>query len=157
MAEGLARKVLARDGIEMAVRSAGTAAESSVTREAVEAMRKYDIDIGKHVPEQMTPGLVRDALVVLCMTNDLKAEVVRRAPIAKGKVFTLPEFVHDRGGDDLTRGVADPIGGGPAAYEYTADQLARLIEQLPSPLRGWPMRERAWCYFRCLVHGCYRG
>lgn len=96
-------------------------------------MQEYGVDIRGHDPQQLTPQLVSEAEVVLCMTLSQKTEVLEEAPDADKGVFTLSEFV----ADDPIRDISDPAGMGRDFYKDTARELWELMEGLAPALRAY--------------------
>ena len=74
-----------------------------------------------HYSRRLTPELVSDAGLILTMEMAHRDEVLRRFPEARGKVFTLGEFVGDSGDE-----VRDPYGGSLDDYRSTRAALEDL-------------------------------
>lgn len=130
MAEGLARKTLADqrgirvDELEQAglrVLSAGAFAAPGMppSPEAVEALRKFDVDIAGHRSRVLSVEMVHEADVIYCMTATHQQAVLNLVPSAAGKTFLL-----DPSGD-----VEDPIGSGATAYQRCAEIIRRRLAQ----------------------------
>ncbi len=128
MAEGLAKSMLATqrglaaDELESAgirVLSAGTFAApgSGATPEAVEAMRKLDIDISDHLSRPLTPQLIQEADVIYCMTETHHQSVLQMVPGAAAFTHLL-----DASGD-----IDDPIGSGTTGYQRSAELIRRRL------------------------------
>jgi protein-tyrosine phosphatase len=98
MAEALLRKMLKEDLADQAatiqVVSAGTGAISGETaaQNAIEVMAKEGIDLRPHRARRLSVELVTGADLVLTMTLEQKYTVLKMAPAAKNKIFTLSEF-----------------------------------------------------------------
>ena len=109
MAEGLARKILrekgATDGIK--VISAGTAAlpGAPATPEAVEVMKAKGVDLTNHRARELTPEMVREADLVLTMTQAQKNFVMKLLPSSCNRVYTLKDYIFgkERGSEDLQK------------------------------------------------------
>ena len=123
MAEGICGDLLLKEGAEgVAVSSAGIYAlpGSPASSEAVDVLGEWGIDISGHKARLLTPEMVREADLVLTMTGRHKAAVLEMVPEAKGKVFTLTEYV-GFGGD-----IPDPIGKPLFFYRQYAEEIRRL-------------------------------
>jgi protein-tyrosine phosphatase len=98
MAEALLRKMLTEDLADQAatiqVVSAGTGAISGqkAAQNAIEVMATEGIDLRSHRAKCVSTELVTGADLVLTMTLEQKNTVLKMAPMAKNKVFTLSEF-----------------------------------------------------------------
>ncbi len=117
MAEGIFNS-LGKNGVAA---SAGLCVMSSKGAEqnAVEAVKRWGIDLKNHIPKQTTQGMYDCADIVLTMTQSHKWTLPDDE-----KVFTLPEFVNETGD------VADPYGGDLEIYEKCAERIKYLIEKM---------------------------
>lgn len=97
MSEGLARKILARKGVADSIKviSAGIAPVqgSPATPEAVAVMKEKGINLTHHKAQILSSELIREADLILTMTQDQKNQVLRVVPSACNRVFTLREYV----------------------------------------------------------------
>ena len=80
---------------------------------------RLGVDISSHRSRKLTPELINDADVVLCMTDFHVSQVCGLLPSAGKKVLRL-----DPGGD-----VPDPIGGGMDVYIQTARRIEEAIRR----------------------------
>lgn len=136
MAAALLRETIHADarlsspGIQ--VGSAGTSAtpQAPATLLAVATMKRRGIALEGHRATQTSTRLVDEADLVLTMTTGHKAELLRRHPNVRTKLFTLAEYTGTK------RDVDDPLPVGTAeAYEVRAEQLARMIAVVVERLR----------------------
>ena len=113
------------------VRSAGTNASNGEppTDEAVQVMKRRNIDISGHRSRQVSPALFEWADVVLTMTEEQRAACMA-AGAPEGKVATVGEFA------GAGREVEDPMGRGYAAYEECARELEELVERIVQRLQA---------------------
>lgn len=130
MAEGITRQELAV-GRNMSIQdletsgvrvmSAGVYAAPGMpaSAEAVEAMRRWDVDLKRHRSRPLTPELLHEADLVCCMTRGHLRAVLEIDPTAQSKAQLL----------DPTGDIADPVGGNLAVYLRCAEQLRRRIRQ----------------------------
>jgi len=124
MAEGLARHLLAHGLLagdrNWRIQSAGarTSLGSPATSEAIDAMRRLDVDISTHRSQPLTKDLIDWAAVVIGMAQSHLDQVLELDPGAGRKVMRL-----DPEGD-----IDDPIGHSQAVYDQTARHIKRLLE-----------------------------
>lgn len=106
--------------------SAGLAAETGagVSKEAVDLLKERKISLSDHKARQLSKDLVKQANLVLAMSETQRDLMRLYIPEAKDKIFTLHEYLGEEGE------LADPFGCGLEAYEKTLAQLDRLIPQL---------------------------
>lgn len=98
---------------------------SFATLEAVNALKKYGIDISKHISHDLTPSEVADADLVLTMTAKQKEGMISSMPQFKDKIFSLSEYA------GLCGDIDDPFGSSAEVYQECADKLYRIIRELP--------------------------
>ncbi|MBN2448277.1 MAG: threonylcarbamoyl-AMP synthase [Phycisphaerae bacterium] len=101
------------------VTSAGTfaAAGSPASTGTMDELAQRGIDAGVHQSQPVTPELLRRADRIFVMTAEHLREVLDVAPDVARRTELL-----DKDGP-----VADPIGGGPAAYRECAVQIERAV------------------------------
>lgn len=109
------------DSLPISVQSAGVAAMAGgrATLEAVEAMKKYGLDLSDHQSSPVTERLLMRADLVLTMTASHRQAILGRWPDLAHKTRTL-----GRDGFD----VSDPFGGCVDTYQVCASQLDALLE-----------------------------
>lgn len=137
MAEGLLKAMARRKGgargmPTIVVASAGVAASEGcpVTPEAADVMGDHGIDIAEHRSRRLTQRDVEEADLVLTMGRNQKAEVLRMAPGAGNKVYTLLEYVGSGGEGAEGTDIPDPYGGGLSTYRRTAAQIHEAVQKL---------------------------
>ncbi len=124
MAEGLARHLIARGLLggdrRWQIQSAGARASlgSPATPEAIDAMRRLDVDISTHRSQPLTTQLIDWAAVIIGMSQSHLDQVLELDPGARGKVRRL-----DPEGD-----IEDPIGQSQDVYDETAREIKRLLQ-----------------------------
>lgn len=130
MAEALFKKLVETERKEKAflVLSAGLAVvkEGPASREAEEALSFYGISLQKHRSHQLSLMQIEAADLVLTMTGGHRNSILRAAPEAKGKVFSLGEFA------GVPEEVSDPFGGTLEVYRRCAEEIDRLLK------KAWP-------------------
>jgi protein-tyrosine phosphatase len=124
MAEGMARHLIAHDLLgsdrNWQIQSAGAWASlgSPATPEAVNAMRRFEVDISTHRSQPLTKDLIDWATVIFGMSQSHLDQVLELDPAAGDKVIRL-----DPEGD-----IEDPIGQPQEVYDQTAQAIRRLLE-----------------------------
>jgi protein-tyrosine phosphatase len=166
MAEGFLRTALDRRMGERApaVASAGTIGweGSAAMPETVSAARERGVDVSEHVARRLLPAMVESADLVLCMAREHADLVVRSAPTAAAKIFTLKELVRvleelpvgaradlrervsDAAaaraggfrGNPLDDDVIDPLGLPLDSYRAVAWELEEWTDRLAEALAG---------------------
>lgn len=130
MAEGLAKYLLAEQrGIEpdklerLGLRVTSAAAYGvpgmPAASEAVDIVASRGVDISHHRSRALTPDMIHEADVILCMTRSHKAAVLGMVPSAAGRTLLL----------DPSGEIEDPIGQGPVAYRRAAQSIERALTQ----------------------------
>ncbi|HVT26553.1 MAG TPA: L-threonylcarbamoyladenylate synthase [Lacipirellulaceae bacterium] len=130
MAESLMRQTLAKclkcdpgklDEHGFSVISAGIAAAPGCppATEAVQVMREHGIDLSRHEAQPLTDRLVRDADVIVAMTQSHMQSITDRWPQAADRTCLL---LPDR--TDLP----DPLGQPVGAYRHCAAQIAEAVK-----------------------------
>ncbi|MCC5953751.1 MAG: low molecular weight phosphatase family protein [Acidimicrobiia bacterium] len=93
-AEALLSAALDQRGVSAHVHSAGTRATlGPAAPEVVELVATHGASLEGFRSRQLTPEMVSDADLVLCMARDHLREAVLAAPDAFERTFTLKEFV----------------------------------------------------------------
>ncbi len=114
---------------------AGWAAESAgilapegapATPEAVAALREVGADAANHRSRPLTAEAVESADLVVVMTRDHRADLVRRFPAAAERIRLLSSFEERRG----ERDIGDPVGLPLAGYRKTRDEIDHAIADL---------------------------
>lgn len=135
MAEGIARHLLMRNGLEktITVSSAGVGAWAGApaSENAVVALAEMGIGLTGHQARRLTPSIVDKSDLVLTMTRRHRQDVLAIVPAAEAKVFVLKEYVElfsdsSEGNPDI----ADPIGGSLDVYRAVARELQESIQRL---------------------------
>lgn len=128
MAAAMMDKIAVENDLDIFIESAGIFASEGETAssEAIEVMKKYNIDLSGHRTQPLTNDLIKQCDLILTMTEGHKELLLG---MAKGKVFTLKEYAGESGD------ISDPFGGDIEEYEETAqeiyDALVDVAEKLP--------------------------
>lgn len=126
MAEGYMKKRLKDLGIDISVRSAGTAAVDGIraSDEAVKTMEEEGINISKHRSAALNIDMVKEADIILVMEPQHKSIISHMDPKAAEKVYFLREF--DLRAEDTI--MPDPIGHGGEYYETVFNAIKKSVE-----------------------------
>ena len=145
MAEALFKHILAnrKDGPQnIKVMSAGIYAweGDKASPGAVEALKEKGIDVMEHSSKLLTPGLVKEADLVLTMTSNHKRAVLEMCPGAGGKVYTLKEYVLSNRDKEpymsdgvfkkINHDIKDPYGQSVDVYRESAEELEKHLQML---------------------------
>ncbi|MBP2637717.1 MAG: ywlE [Firmicutes bacterium] len=129
MAAALLTDMVKKAGLdgEVVVDSAGVSAwQQPASKHAQTIMRQNGLQLDKHYSKQLDVAELREADLVLAMTNAHKRAIFGLLPVAEvtgmtGKIYTLTEFA------GVTGDVTDPFGGSEAEYYSCAQQLQQLL------------------------------
>lgn len=128
MAKALFNTILETEGYEneFTCSSAGIYAfeGDSAPYEAIEAMKKYGLDISKHYAQILNFDMIKDAYVVLTMTKNHKRMLLDVYPETADKVFTLKEYA---GYDESDWDISDPFGYNEEIYEACAEEIETAL------------------------------
>ena len=132
MAEAMLRKMLGEKNIKnVEVYSCGTSAENGdrSTYNAIYTMKKYDIDLTKHMATNMLNSDIKHMDLILCATMSHKRTVLDWYPELEGKVFTMKEYAElDNQGRDMD--ISDPWGYDINIYEKCASEIENCLEKI---------------------------
>ena len=124
MAEAMLRVQLAERGVEgVKVRSAGLHAleGAPVSFDAQAQLERRGIPLASTGANPLMRSHIEGALL-LCMTGAQLRELKRRFPGARATTLNLAA--------GLSGDIADPFGGGGAAYRRAAEQIERAVMRL---------------------------
>lgn len=134
MAEGILRSMIESElSRQVEVRSAGTMAPEGLpaTTLAVQTAAERGIDIQRHRATLLTPALLRESDLVLCMEPEHVARALMLAPEAADRIRLITQPGGETG-SAAEAGVRDPIGGSAKAYSDTFDRIqTHLVRWLP--------------------------
>ena len=135
MAEGLFRDYAKKNSSDFVVKSAGVGAQNglSPSENSVQAMSDIGIDITEQHSQMVTAELVKEANIIIGMTQGHVDMVNLMFPEATEKTFILGEFnqsipLHERE-------IADPIGGSYEVYSLCRDQIKEGIVSLLNSIK----------------------
>ena len=129
MAMGLARKHFPP---EIQICSAGIHAWDGqrVSEQAVQALKKQEIDISSHRANKLTKDMLASADYVFTMTVAQAQSLKQAYPEYKEKIYTLGVWVGSG------KEVPDPIGGSFEIYCSCAQELEQMIKAAAKQLTG---------------------
>lgn len=126
MAEALFRHRAGDIGWEAA--SAGTFAlpGSPASENSIAAMNALGIDLSNHRSQSLTPELVGHVDLIITMTAEHRAQILRVFPKVEDRVFLINAF----GTSKVPADVSDPFGGSLSAYTRIRDEIDRALSDL---------------------------
>lgn len=140
MAEALFKDMIKKhhpDKLEdINVISAGVAAINGdkASPNAIKAMQELGIDLTCHSATQLTEELIKKADLILTMTQRHRDMVLIMDPGARGKVYTLIEYISEGQEEQINLDIQDPFGGSIEVYRQSAVQIKKALEILVEKL-----------------------
>ncbi|MGB2805634.1 MAG: low molecular weight protein arginine phosphatase [Candidatus Zixiibacteriota bacterium] len=145
MAEGILKKMLEDKGVDnLEVSSAGTHGLSNAPASlfAREVAGDRNIDLSGHRSRRLTPEMIREADLILAMSQEHLDYIKRIGGTAGDRTFLLKAFprVHsasNKGGNGGVLSIEDPIGSSPDDYERSFADIEKEIKRiLPELLKS---------------------
>ena len=127
LAEAAARKLAAEKGLKDATfASAGISAYggAAASEGAMLVALERGLDLSSHHAQPLTPELVEESDLVLCMSEHHVASAIALG--GEGKTFLLDEYASS---GKTSSTVADPFGQHIEAYREAADDIDRQVTQ----------------------------
>ncbi|MBA7620060.1 Protein-arginine-phosphatase [subsurface metagenome] len=128
MAEGLLKKMLEEQGKGgIRILSAGIkhGPFKNPTKEAVEAMRAFDLDISAHQTTPLSKDAIEEAALILIMSEEHRRFILNLKPKAEEKVFLLKGFAGYK--EDLN--IRDPFRLPYSVYQKVAGEIKEALER----------------------------
>ncbi|HET9887005.1 MAG TPA: low molecular weight protein arginine phosphatase [bacterium] len=129
IAEALARKLLAEEGIKkVVVSSAGINAidGSGASTGALEVAREHGVDLESFQSRRLTPSLAESASLILVMEPAHRPGVLSILPWADTRTHVLGTFAGVDGADGW---VPDPFGGSLESYRRAYQRIEKLLRE----------------------------
>lgn len=139
MAEGLLRKYFRDHDCGIKVVSAGISTLPGMTASsnAIEVMRREEIDISAHRAQPVTQEMIRQADLILGMEPVHIEMILSIVPEAKEKAYLLLEYVYGKeAGAKMNLWIIDPIGKPKEVYESVMMTLKEAVEKLGEKICG---------------------
>jgi len=130
MAEGLLKKIIEENKLDIEVFSCGIYAEDGdyATYNAIEVAKYYDVDISNHRATNIRNSKIEDMDVILCATNSHKNMVISMYPELINKVYTMKEYANvDKNGEDLD--INDPWSYDLEVYKNCIREINTCLEK----------------------------
>jgi protein-tyrosine-phosphatase len=134
MAEGMLKAMLKEKGMDhIQVSSAGIAASSgeAASRSSISVMDEIGIDLKNHRARQVSTKQVKEADLILTMTEGHKNMIQSWEPSVWKKIFTLMEYADAAGKD-----ISDPFGLPEEEYRRTREELRQALEKIIEKLEN---------------------
>ncbi len=128
MAEALFNDMVQKKGLEgFKAASAGLAALSGqdASMQAVQVMKEMGIDLKGHKSRQVDEALLKQADLILTMTQGHKNALQAAEPSIWKKVYTLKEYAGLQDKD-----IQDPFGQPVEVYRRAAREISQALERL---------------------------
>lgn len=138
MAQGIFQKLLQEmttDYQQYIVQSAGISTVYGMppSREAIQVMSEYGIDISQHESQPIKEDLLRKADIIFTMTRDHHQYLQKRFPWVKNKTYLIKEY-YLRTTKGIIRDddneIADPLGQPIDFYRKIAEGLKTNLERI---------------------------
>jgi len=140
MAEGIFKKMLkerTEDDSRFNIISAGISALQgmSPTSEAISVMFEQGIDISQHHAQELQEELIKNADLILAMTNEHREYIHKEFPFAQNKIFLLKKFTlnnkyESNQNNERNYEIIDPIGKKIEFYRIVARELKENLEKI---------------------------
>ncbi|GAW93822.1 low molecular weight protein arginine phosphatase [Calderihabitans maritimus] len=132
LAEVIARRILEERGKEkeVLVSSAGLAAIPGMpaSPQAIEVAEQEGLDLKGHQARNATPEGLKEADLILTMTEQHKQMICELVPRIDDKVYTLKEYAADtREEIENNPDIADPFGESVEVYQECYEELKRYV------------------------------
>lgn len=129
MAHAMMSKKVKDENKDIEVYSCGVFAENGdyPTREAIEVMEEYGVDLKPHRATNIRQSNIKEMDVILCATTAHKNNVLNMYPELEGKVYTMKEYA---GFDKKDLDIKDPWGYDISTYRRCASEIEKCIENL---------------------------
>lgn len=121
-------------GLGWTVSSAGTRAMNGhdMHPESARALRDLGLDPGTFASRLLTPPLIADSDLVLCLARDHRAAARQLAPIRWRTIITLREAGLDPAvstdPNSASLDIADPLGKPAAEFDRAAAEIAEAVD-----------------------------
>lgn len=127
MAAVIMESLAIESNLDILIESAGLFAANgeNASVEAIEAVKKYGLDLKNHKSQQITPELIEKSDLIIAMTEGHKMLLSQMAP---EKTCTVCELA------DLEGDIEDPYGGDLEDYERVCDSLYIALTQIADKL-----------------------
>ena len=105
--------------------------------DAIETLKRSNVDLRNHKAQSLDNNLVKNANIILAMTQSHKMEILRRFPDAALNTYTISEFtsaINPEASGAAPGDIGDPYGFGPAVYEKCASSLFGMIAPIVASL-----------------------
>ena len=121
IAEYLLRERLAARGIQVASAGLNAMVDHPMDAMALQLLAEHGMDGAAHRARQLTPGLLREADLVLGMGKDQADTMARLAPEASGKIFVLDKWLQGRD-------IPDPYRQQRPAFDHVYGMVAQGVD-----------------------------
>lgn len=138
MAEGIFKYLLKNKNIDnINISSAGISAYDGekANEKAISVLKSQGIDITSHKARQLTDNIIEASDLILTMTYNHKMAILKYAPKASKKIFTLKEFANTFNEENTENNeenfdIDDPFGMDYDVYEQSMEEIKSELEKI---------------------------
>lgn len=127
-------KAMTADRNDLDIQSAGTSAffATGASPEAVQVLKDQEgVDASLHRSQPVTETLLRQADLILVMTENHRAQVLSMNPEIADRVYLLREFAETKKGDAMNDlDIPDPIGQSLDGYRQSMNVIKNALEKV---------------------------
>ena len=95
------------------------------TKEAIQVMQEYDVDLTKHRATNIRNSKIKKMDIILCATINHKNMVISMYPGLQNRIYTMKEFA---GYPNNDLNISDPWGYGIDVYRYCAKEIKECLD-----------------------------
>lgn len=132
MAEAMLKKILKeQNNDKIEVCSAGVYAETGdiPTKEAVQVMQEYGIDLTHHHATNINDSPIEKMDLILCATASHKRAILQSYPNLIEKVFTIKEYA-ELAQSENDYDISDPWGYSKVVYQECAKEIEMCLKAI---------------------------
>lgn len=137
MAEGLAKKAVAENKLDVEIYSAGTFASKGehASYNSIAIMKEYDVDIVTHTATPIEESDIQKMDLILCATISHKMQVIAKYPNLKDRAYTLKEYAElDNNGSNMN--IGDPWGNDINTYRMCAAEISLCVDKIIEKIKN---------------------
>lgn len=129
------KQLVKENKIEAEIYSCGIYAQTgdAATYSAIEAVKKYGIDISLHKATNIREAHIEQMDLILCATISHKESILYEYPFLEGKIYTMKEYARTKGEKDLD--IQDPWGYDEKVYESCALEIKKCLQEIARRLK----------------------
>lgn len=144
-AEGVLKAMLAKEGLEIHVHSAGTGAfpGRKASQHILQLLDKEGIDLNAHRTRDITRKIIESACIIFVMESAHRQAVLALAPEMSERIFLLSQFYSQPEILPMGTEIPDPIGMDAFFYENVNDILRVCCQSVLKQLKNSSISQMA--------------